>query len=156
MRHQAQAVGDRSVRVVLRRIAAIGQSLGLNFGYLFLAGYRRGLRKHGIVPDTHLMAAGNINEAGGYEVTPRVMRGEDPPTAIIFNNDAMALGGCKALTEMGIMPGRDVAVIVPELVATRWYHYLLHNQTAAVIKAYLLFSGFRRVVVINVPWYLSE
>jgi amino acid transporter len=52
-------------------------------------------------------------------------------------------------------PGRDLAVIVPELVATRWYHYLLHNQTAAVLKAYLLFSGFRRVVVINVPWYLS-
>jgi hypothetical protein len=53
-------------------------------------------------------------------------------------------------------PGRDMAVIVPELVMTRWYHFLLHNQTAAVIKAYLLFSGFRRVVVINVPWYLSE
>jgi amino acid transporter len=53
-------------------------------------------------------------------------------------------------------PGRDIAVIVPELVSTRWYHYLLHNQTAAIIKAYLLFSGFRRVVVINVPWYLSE
>ena len=52
-------------------------------------------------------------------------------------------------------PGRDIAVIVPELVRTRWYHYVLHNQTAAVIKAYLLFSGFRRVVVINVPWYLS-
>jgi amino acid transporter len=52
-------------------------------------------------------------------------------------------------------PGRDLAVIVPELVATRWYHYLLHNQTAAVIKAYLLFSGFRRVAIINVPWYLS-
>jgi amino acid transporter len=52
-------------------------------------------------------------------------------------------------------PGRDLAVIVPELVRTRWYHYLLHNQTASVIKAYLLFSGFRRVVVINVPWYLS-
>jgi hypothetical protein len=52
-------------------------------------------------------------------------------------------------------PGRDLAVIVPELVRTRWYHYLLHNQTATVIKAYLLFSGFRRVVVINVPWYLS-
>jgi amino acid transporter len=53
-------------------------------------------------------------------------------------------------------PDRDLAIIVPELVSTRWYHYLLHNQTAAVIKAYLLFSGFRRVVVINVPWYLSE
>jgi len=53
-------------------------------------------------------------------------------------------------------PNRDLAVIVPELVATRWYHYLLHNQTAALIKAYLLFSGFRRVVVINVPWYLCS
>src|SRR5262249_28976950 len=53
-------------------------------------------------------------------------------------------------------PGRDLAVLVPELVPTRWYHYLLHNQTAAIIKAYLLFSGFQRDVVINVPWYLSE
>jgi amino acid transporter len=53
-------------------------------------------------------------------------------------------------------PGRDIAVIVPELVGTRWYHYLLHNQTAVVIKAYLLFSGLRRVIVVNVPWYLSE
>ncbi len=53
-------------------------------------------------------------------------------------------------------PDRDLAIIIPELVPTRWYHYLLHNQTAALIKAYLLFSGFRRVVVVNVPWYLSE
>jgi amino acid transporter len=53
-------------------------------------------------------------------------------------------------------PGRDLAVVVPELVRTRWYHYLLHNQTATLIKAYLHFSGFRRVVVINVPWYLSD
>jgi hypothetical protein len=52
-------------------------------------------------------------------------------------------------------PNRDLAVIVPELVRTRWYHYLLHNQTATLIKTYLLFSGFRRVVVINVPWYLA-
>jgi amino acid transporter len=53
-------------------------------------------------------------------------------------------------------PGRDLAVIVPELVPTRWYHFILHNHAAAVIKAYLLFSGYRRVVVVNVPWYLSE
>ena len=53
-------------------------------------------------------------------------------------------------------PGRDVAVIVPELVGSRWYHYLLHNQTSAVIKVYLHLSGYRRVMVINVPWYLDE
>ena len=53
-------------------------------------------------------------------------------------------------------PGRDIAVIIPELVGTRWFHYILHNQTSAVIKVYLHLSGYRRVVVINVPWYLNE
>lgn len=47
-------------------------------------------------------------------------------------------------------------MIIPELVGTRRYHYLLHNHTAAVIKVYLLFSGYRRVMVINVPWYLND
>ena len=53
-------------------------------------------------------------------------------------------------------PGRDIAVIIPELVGTRWYHYILHNQTAAIVKVYLHLSGFRRVVVVNVPWYLDD
>jgi len=53
-------------------------------------------------------------------------------------------------------PDRDIAVIIPELIGTRWYHYVLHNQTAAVMVAYLRLSGFQRVIVINVPWYLSS
>jgi amino acid transporter len=53
-------------------------------------------------------------------------------------------------------PDRDIAVIIPELIGTRWYHYILHNQTAAIMVAYLRLSGFRKVVVINVPWYLSN
>jgi amino acid transporter len=53
-------------------------------------------------------------------------------------------------------PGRPIAVVIPELVEGRWYHYLLHNQTAAVLKAYLYFSGRERVSVVNVPWYLKD
>jgi amino acid transporter len=53
-------------------------------------------------------------------------------------------------------PGRPIAVVVPELVERRWYHFILHNQTAAVIKGYLYFSGLERVAVVNVPWYLRE
>ncbi len=103
---------DRLVARGHRRIAAIRPSLDLNFAHLFLAGYRKGLRRHGIAPSPDLVVDGSINEAGGYAVMPRIMRAKDPPTAIIFNNDAMALGGCKALVEMGFEPGRDVAVIV--------------------------------------------
>lgn len=53
-------------------------------------------------------------------------------------------------------PGRKVAVIIPELVESRWYQYLLHNQRATALKAALLLRGGSNIVVINVPWYLEE
>jgi amino acid transporter len=52
-------------------------------------------------------------------------------------------------------PGRTIAVVIPELVESRWYHYLLHNQRASLLKASLLVRGNERVVVINVPWYIK-
>jgi amino acid transporter len=53
-------------------------------------------------------------------------------------------------------PDRMIAVVVPELVEQRWYHYMLHNHMASVIKAHLLFRGGPQVVVVNTPWYLSD
>ena len=51
---------------------------------------------------------------------------------------------------------RQIAVLIPELVARRWYHHLLHNKRAAMLKALLLVRGDQDVVVINVPWYLQS
>jgi len=53
-------------------------------------------------------------------------------------------------------PDRQIAVLIPELVARRWYHHLLHNKRAAMLKALLLVRGDEDIVVINVPWYLAE
>jgi amino acid transporter len=53
-------------------------------------------------------------------------------------------------------PGRQVAVILPELVERHWYHNFLHNKRAAVLKALLWVKGNSRIVVINVPWYLES
>lgn len=53
-------------------------------------------------------------------------------------------------------PDRTIAVVVPELVQSRWYQYFLHNQRAAGLKQTLLREGDRRIVVINVPWYLEK
>jgi amino acid transporter len=52
-------------------------------------------------------------------------------------------------------PGRQIAVIVPELVEQHWYHYPLHNQRAEILKAFLLLHGSKRIVLINVPWYIE-
>jgi hypothetical protein len=52
--------------------------------------------------------------------------------------------------------GRQIAVIVPELVERHWYHYPLHNQRAELLKALLLVKGSRNIVMINVPWYIKH
>jgi amino acid transporter len=53
-------------------------------------------------------------------------------------------------------PHQQIAVLIPELVERHWYHHILHNKRAAVLKGLLLLKGNRRVVVINVPWYLES
>jgi amino acid transporter len=50
---------------------------------------------------------------------------------------------------------RTVAVVIPVMVERHWYHYFLHNQRSELLAALLLVKGDRRIVIINVPWYLS-
>ncbi|MGB9197141.1 MAG: APC family permease [Terriglobales bacterium] len=53
-------------------------------------------------------------------------------------------------------PETHVAVIVPELVESRWYYLFLHNNRSALLKALLLFNGSQRISIIDVPWYLKD
>jgi amino acid transporter len=49
-----------------------------------------------------------------------------------------------------------VCVLVPELVVHHWWENLLHNRRADMLKVILLLRGNRRIVVINIPWYLDR
>jgi amino acid transporter len=51
---------------------------------------------------------------------------------------------------------RKVCVIVPELVVRHWWENLLHNRRSDLLKVMLLMRGNRRIVVINIPWYLKR
>jgi hypothetical protein len=55
--------------------------------------------------------------------------------------------------------GQLAVVVLPEFVATTWWQNLLHNQTALLLKAALLYgrrkSGLERVVV-DVPYHLRQ
>jgi amino acid transporter len=51
-------------------------------------------------------------------------------------------------------PDDTVVIVLPELVATRWWHQLLHNQSALRLKAALLFRP--GTVVVNVPYHLRR
>ncbi len=47
-----------------------------------------------------------------------------------------------------------ITVVLPEFVPSRWWHHLLHNQTALLIKGILLFK--RGVVSTSVPFHLTK
>jgi amino acid transporter len=51
---------------------------------------------------------------------------------------------------------RKVCVLVPELVVCHWWENLLHNRRADMLKVFLLLRGNRRIIVINIPWYLER
>ena len=51
---------------------------------------------------------------------------------------------------------RKVCVLVPELVVRHWWENLLHNRRADLLKVMLLLRGNRRIIVINIPWYLER
>ncbi|HZB87908.1 MAG TPA: APC family permease [Terracidiphilus sp.] len=53
-------------------------------------------------------------------------------------------------------PHRQIAVMVPELVVSKWWQNLLHNQRAQILKLMLLVKGSQRIVVINIPWYFNQ
>jgi len=49
---------------------------------------------------------------------------------------------------------RPVVIVVPELVPSRWWQHVLHNQTGLFLKAAFLFE--RGVYVLSVPHWLGE
>jgi amino acid transporter len=51
---------------------------------------------------------------------------------------------------------RKVCVLVPELVVRHWWDGMLHNRRSDLLKVILLMRGNRRIIVINIPWYLEK
>jgi hypothetical protein len=50
-------------------------------------------------------------------------------------------------------PDTFITVVLPEFVPSRFWHHLLHNQRALLIKAALLFKP--NTIVISVPFHLT-
>lgn len=51
-------------------------------------------------------------------------------------------------------PNDTIMVVLPEFVPSRWWEHLLHNQTALVLKAALLFRP--GIIVANVPYHIRR
>ena len=53
-------------------------------------------------------------------------------------------------------PGRNIVVVIPELVEDRWYEYFLHNQRGRLLEWVLLARGNERIFTVSAPWYVGQ
>lgn len=51
---------------------------------------------------------------------------------------------------------RNIAVVVSQLIESRWYYRLLHDNRSTLLKALLLLRGNQRTAVINMPWHIKD
>lgn len=75
------------------------------------AGFVSTMTKHGLDVAKHYIDSGETSLAFGRLHALQLLKGDDPPTAIIGYNDMVAIGVLRALAELGLKPGRDIAVV---------------------------------------------
>lgn len=111
----------------------------------------------------HISTAGETDDAFAkdwtqFAETPARAAGLPPPQLVVIGSPYRLL-----LTPIrdyilkveSENPGRQIAVLLPEMVERHWSHYFLHNQRAEILKTWLLLKGNQRIVLVNVPWYLE-
>jgi DNA-binding LacI/PurR family transcriptional regulator len=70
--------------------------------------WQDGIRLAGLEPGP--VADGHFTPAGGAAATRQLLAGPEPPTAIVYANDIMAIAGMSAATEQGVRVPDDLSI----------------------------------------------
>ncbi len=97
-----------------RRIGLVLTSQDTNFIRLIREAHRRECRARGLDVRNDLVQRIGHGADAGYFGAQALMALPDPPTALLVQNEEVATGIYRCLSEMRIRPGRDVAVIALE------------------------------------------
>jgi DNA-binding LacI/PurR family transcriptional regulator len=109
-----EAAADQAVERLIgfnhRRIAVVMPGQDAMQAHIYLKSYKGALKRHGIPFDPSIVRHGEFSERGGYRVAESLLACAEPPTAIVFQSDAMAIGAYRKLHEVGLTPGKDIAI----------------------------------------------
>lgn len=96
-----------------RRIGIFAPLDDANLGFVLVEAYRQVLARHGISFDPDLVFRAHPNERGGHTIAHAIaaMPDDRRPTGFVLTNEIMSLGLYNGLYEVGLPPGRAVAVI---------------------------------------------
>lgn len=108
----------------------------------------------------------DYSDAEGAAVTRRVMEGDTPPTALVYDNDVMAVAGVAAAGELGFSVPGDVSVVAWEdsplcRMVKPWLSALSRDtvqfgRTAAQELTALLDGGPARTVQVPLPGLIER
>ena len=76
-----------------------------------LTGYRQAFGAAGVVLDPHMIEPGLFTRASGYEAASRLFDRKAGMTAILAQNDDMAVGALMAARERGLSVPEDVSIV---------------------------------------------
>lgn len=96
-----------------RRVALLNGDRRFNFAKDRDRGFRTALAERGITPDEQLIRDGGMNESAGYEDGLALLNkaSAERPTGFVCSSVGQALGLRRAALELGLVIGRDIAVI---------------------------------------------
>lgn len=89
---------------------------------------------------------------------PARAAGYKPPYLTVVHSPYREFFGplLKVIEELGEeYPDRVIAVMLPEMVERRWYHFLFRHRST-FLKALLLLRGGPRIALITTPWYVHD
>ncbi len=75
------------------------------------SGFLRALSEAGVGEETVVTARGNFTFRSGVELTPGLLQGAKPPTALICANDDMAVGALFSIHKMGMNVPSDLSLV---------------------------------------------
>ena len=102
---------DVLIRNGHRKIAVIAGQSTSKPGKERLQGYRQAMEDAGIPVQEEYIAYGDFKSEKAYESTKYLLGLKNPPTAIFSSNNESTLGCLKYLTERGIVPGQEIALL---------------------------------------------
>jgi LacI family transcriptional regulator len=129
-----------------KRIAYLGGLPQLSTWQGRLQGYEEAHRLAGIDIDPALIINSQATRQGGKESFQKVWALPSPPTAAFCYNDTIAIAVCMQLQSLGLVPGRDLAIVgfddipeatifSPKLTTVSSYIRLLGEHAARLLHA---------------------
>jgi len=94
-----------------RRIGLIGGPEHFDPARARLAGYYTGFAEAGVAVEPSLVRAVGMNQQVGYQETHALFALTQPPTALITGGNLILSGVLQALAELGLVIGRELALI---------------------------------------------